>query len=360
MLQMFWLSPQNQTYFWPPSLQKTLQPNPKILKGITGTSIFQTNSIGLRADELPESPSKKIITIGGSTTECFYLDQQETWPALLQHYLNEQQSDSFWVGNMGKSGLHSGHHLIQLEHLLQEKVIDSIALIIIMVGVNDLNFFLADSSNYLNQTQEQLTQKVFSITPHNQLPFYKQPAYWQLAKQVKNAMLYGNVAQDDGGTSYQRWREYRQQATKQITQAPDLSSALSLYKTNINKLIIKTQKAGIPVLFVSQPSLWKATMPKAEQELLWMGGVGKYQVQCCSDYYSVTVLAEAMHIFNTQLKNACLGQDQVDFLDLAQRLPKDTTIFLDDCHFNESGATEVANQLANYLIQDQSVGEYIP
>jgi hypothetical protein len=88
-LQLFWLKSEEITYFWPPNLKKELQPNSSIFSGIEGNSYFVTNSIGFRADELPKESCKQIIAIGGSTTECYYLDQSETWTDLLQQGLNK-------------------------------------------------------------------------------------------------------------------------------------------------------------------------------------------------------------------------------------------------------------------------------
>ena len=41
---------------------------------------------------------------------------------------------------------------------------------------------------------------------------------------------------------------------------------------------------------------------------------------------------------------------KVDCLDLAAVLPKDTTIFYDDCHFNEHGAEVMAKELTRHLL----------
>jgi hypothetical protein len=46
--------------------------------GVTGRKRFTTNSLGLRGPELPqEQHLYRIIAIGGSTTECFVLDDSE-------------------------------------------------------------------------------------------------------------------------------------------------------------------------------------------------------------------------------------------------------------------------------------------
>ena len=49
----------------------------------------------------------RILTLGGSSTECLVLDQTEAWPQLLQDRLNETNKYQVWVGNAGQSGTHN-------------------------------------------------------------------------------------------------------------------------------------------------------------------------------------------------------------------------------------------------------------
>jgi len=59
------------------------------LKGISPVVSNSTNKWGLRGEEPPSEWEKyyTIVTIGGSTTQCFYLDNYKTWPYLLQEKL---------------------------------------------------------------------------------------------------------------------------------------------------------------------------------------------------------------------------------------------------------------------------------
>src|SRR6185369_11074013 len=62
------------------------------LKGVSPTGLNTTNRWGLRGDEPPADWQNHytIITIGGSTTQCFFLDDHRTWPYLLQTRLRRQ------------------------------------------------------------------------------------------------------------------------------------------------------------------------------------------------------------------------------------------------------------------------------
>lgn len=54
--------------------------------------------------------------------------------------------------------------------------------------------------------------------------------------------------------------------------------------------------------------------------------------------------------YNETLSKVCRAQ-HVECIDLASLLPKDTSVFYDDIHFNEEGADKVAEILAQHMMQ---------
>ncbi|NOX59143.1 MAG: hypothetical protein GXP29_09845, partial [Planctomycetes bacterium] len=71
-----------QPRLYQPNMTQIEHPRPEVMPGITGESRFTMNALGLRGPEWQED-AYKILCIGGSTTICTYLDDDETWPALL-------------------------------------------------------------------------------------------------------------------------------------------------------------------------------------------------------------------------------------------------------------------------------------
>src|SRR5690606_4099879 len=67
-----------------PGVTYTFAPDPKVLSGIGSSSTCHYNAWGLRGPELNGSPmARRILCIGGSTTECLYVDDAAHWPAQL-------------------------------------------------------------------------------------------------------------------------------------------------------------------------------------------------------------------------------------------------------------------------------------
>jgi hypothetical protein len=56
-----------------------------------------------------------------------------------------------------------------------------------------------------------------------------------------------------------------------------------------------------------------------------------------------------MDLYNGALLNLC-RQYKLECYDLASFVPKDTSVFYDDAHFNESGARIIAQLISNYLL----------
>ncbi len=80
------------------------------------TTIHTKNSLGFRGDP-PARDFRDyltIITIGGSTTECFYLSDGRTWPDLLGQQLS-RGFNRVWVNNAGLDGATTYRHLILME-----------------------------------------------------------------------------------------------------------------------------------------------------------------------------------------------------------------------------------------------------
>src|SRR5215510_2655529 len=105
-------------YFMPPNHRTVFRPRPGIMPGISGDSNFVTNSNGIRGDEFTTQDTYRILAVGGSTTECSYLDQSETWTHLLQENLSgNTRNQKAWVGDAGLSGTTTRHHLVAMQHL---------------------------------------------------------------------------------------------------------------------------------------------------------------------------------------------------------------------------------------------------
>ncbi len=136
-------------YVWQPNLRHQFHPDSRIFYGISGTKNFSINREGLRGELFQKSRIEKetgeiiflenvpanVLFLGGSTTECLYLDDKETWWYLCDSLL-ETQNIKHASASMAKSGITTRELYLHMKYAVsQVKHVDEI---VIMPGLNDL------------------------------------------------------------------------------------------------------------------------------------------------------------------------------------------------------------------------------
>lgn len=350
-------------YLQQPYLQRTYDPDPTITPGVNGISRFWTNSQGFQSDEFSPDDDYRLLAIGGSTTMSILLDQTETWPQLLQDKLNAgNENFRVWVGNAGRRGRSSRENLMHVKYLLPQY--PDIDAIILLLGINDLGLRLGQGNRYdpnflASPGGERSTiYRAFDYRVKQDPfePYYKQTGIWRLFERLWGPAPDAQVVLDtnpdeDARAGLIRAREKRQQAPVE-DELPNLTPALAEYRRNINTMIDLAQARQVRVILMTQPSLWRPDLTQAERDLLWFGWGPDDKF-----FYSVEALAEGLEQYNEQVRQIC-RERQVECIDLARLLPQDTTIFYDDVHFNENGARQVAEVIADYLRQHPPFNDY--
>ena len=343
---------------WRSHVDATFHPVDDVMPGIEGASRFRTNAWGIRGEALADDGRFRVLALGGSTTESLYLDDAEAWPRLLQDELASRTGEaSWWVGNAGRSGLNSRHHMAQAMNLLGGPL--EIDVLLLLVGVNDLQYRLGSGADYrpLDQEPREVIEDVkahaFQVVPSGvaaRSAWAPRELLHRLAR-LRNdapARTRSALVLDQAGGSYARWRAHRRQATDLRATLPDLESALAEYARNLHTIANVADAAGVKLVLLTQPVMWSADLAPELAGLLWMGGVGDFQGTPGQPYYTAAALAEGMARYNETLLEVCRVRG-LPCVDLAAKLPRDTRSFYDDCHFNESGARLVAAHVARAL-----------
>lgn len=154
--------------------------------------------------------------------------------------------------------------------------------------------------------------------------------------------------QDAAGGFYASFRAKQKACHFRKSTLPNLERGLRDYSATIREIISVTRARGTRVIFMTQPVLWHRDLTPDLVDLTWMGGVGGDKPEDAKFYYTAEALAAGMTQYNIMLKSTC-RETSVECMDVAATLPHDTTVFYDDCHFNESGSRQVAALVAEYL-----------
>jgi lysophospholipase L1-like esterase len=334
-----------RTFVHPPDTRHTFTADEKCTPGITGEKSFSVNELGLRGPALAErSDLYEIVTVGGSTTLSADLDDSEEWPNLLMRYTNAIQNQrSVWVANAGVAGHTAVHHLKLIQTLPSIRKAD---MLIFLVGVNDLATALAlegqSTQKDLQHSADRFVQgRLFYGHSYEPYPFHERLVVFQLPASALRGYLQGA----GGPICQEPARQERVGANR--APLPSLQVAIGEFRHRILNISRECHSLGTRCLFLTQPTMWRENLSPEEEALLWFGfiGVGSNR----KGYASAADLAKAMDLYNQALLQTC-RQNGIECYDLASAVPKNTSAFFDDCHFNENGSRIVARSLAEYLV----------
>lgn len=342
------LPEKDSLYVWQPNLKHIFHPSSRYFTGVSGPSVFSINNDGFRGEVFDPEGSLSILCIGGSTTECLYLDDKETWPALLQRKLG------FQIGSIGKSGCTTRENYMHLKYYAGQ--LEKLDAVMMMVGLNDMMKALSrqgygESDNLINKRSEDSLLHTIFLRSHAEekgwrnlrlVKFFR--SYFQQQKGVE-----WQLELDDKGEVLHTWRQYRSASELLIDTVPDLRPALEVFEKNLNKIYQQSQRMNKKLILVNQTAIYKDSMNSFEQNLLWMGGIGPFQKVPGLAYYTPGVLRQCLDLYNQRLKDFCAKNTGILFIDVDSKLSRDTTVFYDDCHFNERGAEKVAELISKSL-----------
>lgn len=346
-------------YVWPPGFHMTFDAGGVIRHGVSFPAELTINAEGMRGDPPSEGHARRILAVGGSTTLCVYLDDAHAWPRLLQGRLNAALAPATaWVGNVGRPGHKTIHHILQVEKLLpQYPEIDTLVL---LLGFNDFVphlTALTHPSLAVEPTPRQQLAMAFSVFPgwDADTPWYARNLLGRALWRLRWRPLRGTEElqpMDAKGAFQATLRHYRQRAGRTLTRLPDLASGRAVFAANVGRVIDAAQRRGVRVVLVTQPTLWRPGLSAEALALLWAGGPPFYALREGADYYGVEALAEGMAAYNATLLHVCAERGAL-CIDAASQLPRSLEVFFDDAHFTEAGAARLADLIAERLLAER-------
>lgn len=355
----------------PANLALEFRPAPGAMPGISGLSHYSTTPRGIRGRPYSATGHPNILAVGGSTTECLYLDDQEAWPALLEKQISRSQATDAWVGNVGVAGLATPAHVLAARYYVPQLRLD---LVLVLAGVNDLTPALRLGASYRAAAFEpddydKFLDRAFRHRPlfdqRIRRAFPKNTALFNLMEVVdanverfeKSKLGDGDLLVEDmAGEVYNRRREALRDLP--FTQLPDLSPAIERFHENLVDLATTIRAAGARPVLLTQPSIWYEGLSPAAEQTLWLAFLGEtYHPRM---RYRVADLANAMSTFNRMTLRVCqeTGSDCIDLAaEMADALRE--SYYYDDVHLNERGSARVAEILAHRLaplLDDHAAG----
>lgn len=294
--------------------------------------VNRRNSIGFRGPEPPANFDDvlSIITVGGSTTECFFLNDDSTWPARLAKILSKNLNN-VWVNNAGLSG-HStfGHQVLLDDHLLKIKP----KVILFLTGINDVENDGPSFHDKLN------TKGAYPDLVH----------YIYNNSEVLNIVVNlfrGYRAQKVSNTT-DEWKPPKQHHELTIDPGKEQEELkkqmryLKKYSKRIEALADTCVKHGILPVFITQPWLYGKGIDSVTHVNLASYNIGNGR--------NGRLYWDILQLYNQEVKDVC-NKKQIPVIDLASKMPKNSLYYYDGTHYTNEGANEVARLVAENLLR---------
>jgi hypothetical protein len=296
--------------------------NPKLDPLIVDTR----NSLGLRGPEPPAdwNDHLTVMTIGGSTTECRFLNDNKTWSYLL----GEELSDSFshcWLNNAGLDGHSTYGHIVLLNDYIKKL---RPRVIIFLTGINDV------------ETEDPTFHDKLNI--RGAYPDFRHYIFGN--SEVLNLCL--NLARG--------WRAQKFNNTTNTLMVLDsgrrliLSDAvvekrlaaqapfIAAYKSRVEQLADTCLAWGILPVFVTQPNQFGPG-----KDPLTGTDLALFPCDLNDDQLNGGLMWEILERYNDVVRGLS-AEKGISVIDLARLMPKNSLYYYDMSHFTNRGAKEVA------------------
>lgn len=296
------------------------------IKGLDSHLLHQKNNMGFRGPDWNDSIQlKKIIFMGGSTTECFYLNDNKDWPSVFASKINEKKT-SYWVNNAGMDGQSSYGNLVMLkQHVLNLKP----DYLILMTGLNDIG--LKKPSKY-DETDAKGWKYLY-----NKLEL---PATIVNLIRANKAKKLGFNHQVLDVEKAEKLNLTDTQIVQRITNELPL---IQSYKERIKEIAKLCKENDIKLIFISQTVLFGD-----ENDMFTNANLSDIKVGE-SNGKTLALLLKQYNKATFEVTEE-LG---LKFVNLSLRLPKDSRFFYDGIHFTNEGSEMVAS-----LIYDELENEF--
>ena len=309
---------------------------PKIGKHIIHTK----NSLGFRGPEIPVNFSDyiSIIAVGSSTTECFYLSDNETWPFLVEKYLKKSH-DRVWLNNAGLDGFSTFGTIILLDDYIS-KIKPKYALF--LLGSSERG--LKAPNNFDAGKMEPVIKSISGlewIKRESEILDFVRILGNKLRDLItpgkkKETLNIGHHPLDLKKLAHRRTDDREINSLLNVHRIQSIPS----YKNRILSIIRICRQNNIIPVFITQPT--------------WMGkGIDEttkvdLETIVFDDGNSGLMEWKVMELYNDTLRE-CSIEKSVPLIDLAQIFPKDSKFFYDKTHFGIEGAKLAATFIGKSL-----------
>jgi len=350
-----WLSRNGRYYVWTPGSHTRMELERESLPSLPPVVHFDVNRVGERGAELPEDRSDcyRILVAGGSAAECYYLDQETTWPEVIRRELNEPGAlqtlgaRQVHVGNVGRSLVACEHIRVLLERTLPRY--PRIDCLIFMVGASDMVFWLERGTPPALADEPLSTERLFAN--HPEAPFGWGPstlALRRIASYWRHRLQHQVETRTRTGKRMIELRKMRAAASTWIDEVPDPAPMLDHFERHYRQLLELAAGHAKRVIVARQP--WFEKEYTAEEERwMWQFGLGRPYEQKLTTYYRHAVVWKLMRKIDERAA-AIADELGIEHVDVQSILPRDLEHCYDEMHHTPKGCAVIGRAIAAKIL----------
>lgn len=318
---------------------------------------FDADDHGARVTEVPAGQRirqpYRLFVGGGSAVECFFLDQDATWPAVLGRELHQRTGalaaagyDGVQVAIYAKSGVDALDLAHVVTHCLPRGRFDAAVL---MVGGSSVIRWLTAGAPADWCPGLRPLDAIYSEHPERRYTWSLQGSAAREAIRRLHARLTTPVFERHNvGSFVGRGRRMRQQAEEIITTVPDPAPMLDGFEVGVRRAIRVARERVPDVFCLAQPNYFRPDMTPRERELLWLGGVGNVLTEEVRRFFAAEVMSDLMRQANERLRLVC-EQEGVVYVESSDLLSPFPRHFYDSWHLTEYGAEVLGAFVADLM-----------
>lgn len=288
--------------------------------GLDEHIVHTKNKFGFRGSDKIENNAIKIIFIGGSTTECYYLSDGKDWPSICSNKLKETQAN-IWYNNAGLDG-HStfGHKLLLQDHVLKYQP----NYVFFLVGANDV------ASKDMNRFENALLKSKKRFLQNFEIyNLYLNIKLSRLAK--KRGVAHTPID----------FKSLKPVAVSDTINSAKIDQELLAYKNRLLELIKICLDNNIRPVFITQPCLLK---PGLDPETGINTGTYPFAEGSGLKYYSI------LNQYNETTKTICKNAN-LHCIDAAKLIPSSSEYYYDYFHYTNAGAMKLGNIISTEILR---------
>ena len=354
-----WLRLRGGYYVLPPWSRSEMTIDRSVLPQLEERVRIEANRDGERGPEPPRNlrETYRVLIAGGSAAECYMLDQDSEWAAVVRRELagklERLGAGAVHVGNLARSLVPcEAIDLILAKALPRYPRLD---VLVLMIGASDVVAWLERGCPAEIEPGEYTPARVFAEHPEG--PFGWTPRKLALRRIVQRLQrrLFPRVARRSNvGGMIAKNRAMRARAAMR-DEVPDPTPMIEGFETWLRRVIATARSKAKRVIVVRQPWLKREFTPE-EDARLWNFGAGRPYAEEVTTYFTHRVVNDLMGAV-ADAAGRVAEECGVEQLDLMERLDPTFETFYDRLHFTREGAGVVGRAVAEAIL---SGGEALP